>query len=208
MEELALQAEIQDWKRRRRSRRRPAGRPRGCAAPGIPYSGSPATGRSIAARWTRIWCVRPVSSRTRSSAWRSSSSSSSKCVTAARGVAVSREWRSRSRRSRPIGASIVPRRDRGLPDDEREVLAGRAHGAARVAAAARAPPASARRRAAPTCPGRGGGRSRAASSSPPSAPASASAVRERAARVTGSRDGRRRRPACRRRGGARPRRRS
>src|SRR5437879_296 len=34
MEELPLQAEAQGWKRRRRSRRRPAGRPRGYAAPG------------------------------------------------------------------------------------------------------------------------------------------------------------------------------
>ena len=32
-----------------------------------PYSGSPATGWPIASRWARIWCVRPVSSRTRSS---------------------------------------------------------------------------------------------------------------------------------------------
>ena len=35
--------------------------------PGVPYSGSPATGWPIACRCARIWCVRPVSRRTRSS---------------------------------------------------------------------------------------------------------------------------------------------
>ena len=37
------------------------------SAAGVPYSGSPATGWPIACRWARIWCVRPVSRRTRSS---------------------------------------------------------------------------------------------------------------------------------------------
>ncbi len=59
--------------------------------------------------------MRPVSSRTRRRAWRASSSSTSKCVTAARGASVSSDRRTRSWRSRPIGASIVPRRDRGRP---------------------------------------------------------------------------------------------
>ncbi len=34
VQELPLEPEVQGWKRRRRSRRRPAHRPRGCAAPG------------------------------------------------------------------------------------------------------------------------------------------------------------------------------
>ena len=73
------------------------------------------TGRSIAARWTRIWCVRPVSSRTPSSARSPSGSRSSNQVTASRGVSVSSEWRVRSVRSRPIGASMRPVRERGPP---------------------------------------------------------------------------------------------
>ena len=36
---------------------------RGRGGPRVPYSGSPATGWPIAAKWTRIWCVRPVSRR-------------------------------------------------------------------------------------------------------------------------------------------------
>ena len=52
--------------------RRPAARRAGTGArgrrrPGVPYSGSPATGWPMACRWARIWCVRPVSRRTRSS---------------------------------------------------------------------------------------------------------------------------------------------
>ena len=37
-------------------------------SPRTPYWASPETGRSIAARWTRTWCVRPVSSLTSRSA--------------------------------------------------------------------------------------------------------------------------------------------
>ena len=44
-----------------------------------------------------------------------SSSSTSNHVTASRGVGVSSEWRVRSMRSRPIGASIRPVRERGAP---------------------------------------------------------------------------------------------
>ena len=44
--------------------------------PGVPYSGSPATGCPIAWRCTRIWWVRPVSSRTRSSEYSGSARSS------------------------------------------------------------------------------------------------------------------------------------
>ena len=79
------------------------------------------SGSSIASRWTRIWCVRPVSSRSSSSARGPSSSTTSKCVTASRGVAVSSEWRVLSSRSRPIGASIRPVRERGAALHEREV---------------------------------------------------------------------------------------
>ena len=92
-------------------------------------------GRPIASRWTRIWCVRPVSRRTSRSVRSGRASRSSNHVTASRGVSVSSEWRVRSPRSRPIGAVIRPVRERdalvrparvddeasGLVDDE-EVL--------------------------------------------------------------------------------------
>ena len=79
-------------------------------------------GRPIAARWTRIWCVRPVSRRTRAARARPSSSATSKCVTASRGVSVSSERRVGSRavaadrRLDPPGARARP------AADEREVL--------------------------------------------------------------------------------------
>src|SRR5436190_9644023 len=50
-----------------------------------------------------------------SSACRGNSSATSKWDTACRGASLSSDRRSGSRRSRPIGASIVPRRDRGRP---------------------------------------------------------------------------------------------
>ena len=53
--------------------------------PRTPYWGSPDTGWPIAARWTRIWWVRPVSSITRSSAVVGSRRSISKWVRASRG---------------------------------------------------------------------------------------------------------------------------
>ena len=81
----------------------------------MPYSGSPATGWPMASRWARIWWVRPVSSRTRSSVVAGSASSSAKCVTAPRGWSVSVLTRVRWRRSRPRGASIVPVRAGGRP---------------------------------------------------------------------------------------------
>ena len=34
-----------------------------------PYTGSPTIGKPVWARCTRIWCVRPVSSVTRTSVW-------------------------------------------------------------------------------------------------------------------------------------------
>ena len=94
MQELALEVEVAARRRR----------------------GRPTTGRSIAARWTRIWCVRPVSSRTRSSACSGRSSTTSKCVTASRGrVRVERL----AGRLGAVAADRAPRsgrcRERGRP---------------------------------------------------------------------------------------------
>ena len=86
--------------------------------------GSPATGRSIAARWTRIWCVRPVSSRTREQ--RVARQQLLELEVRHRRRAACRcraSGGARSCRSRPIGASIVPAPRARPPDDEREVLA-------------------------------------------------------------------------------------
>ena len=90
-------------------------------------------GWPIASRCARIWCVRPVSSRTRSSVSCGSARSTSKCVTASRGSSVSVETRVRTRRSRPERRvdRAAPRRRAAL--DEREVLA---HQLARARAAA------------------------------------------------------------------------
>ena len=123
----------------RRARRRPAAprdrvrerEPRGVQelalepvrGPARRTPGRPRPGWPIASRCARIWCVRPVSSRTRSSVSRGSARSTSKCVTASRGSSVSVEMRVRTRRSRPSGASIVPRARRRPALDEREVLA-------------------------------------------------------------------------------------
>ena len=127
--------EVGGQRRRRRRPRRPwpgarnrsryacrncRSRPR---SPRTPYCASPATGRSIAARWTRIWCVLPVSSLTSRSACSASVSRTSKCVTASRGSSVSSERRVGSRRSRPIGASMRPLARARTPADEREVAA-------------------------------------------------------------------------------------
>ena len=102
--------------------------------------GSPQTGRPIASRWTRIWCVRPVSSRTlEQRPWLRASRRRSNQVTASRGVAVSSEWRVRSRRSRPIGASIRPVRERGVAAHEREVACARPRARGSAPAARRAP---------------------------------------------------------------------
>ena len=59
--------------------------------------------------------MRPVSRRTRSNACSGRSSTTSKCVTASRGVSVSSDCRVGSERSRPIAASIRPALDRGRP---------------------------------------------------------------------------------------------
>ena len=116
-----------------------------------------------------------------SSACAASSSATSNRVTASRGVVACRaSGASRSRRSRPIGASIRPDRDRGVPADEREVAALELAPAARAPAAARAPPRSARRRAARRCRGRAGGRC------PGRSVLSARGVERRAARARAS----------------------
>ncbi len=83
--------------------------------------GRPTTGRSIAARWTRIWCIRPVSSRTRSSACRPRSSLDLEVRhRLARRVGVERDARrvaavAPDRRLDPAGprARTAPRRARG-----------------------------------------------------------------------------------------------
>ena len=80
-----------------------------------PYSRSPQSGWPIARKCARIWCVRPVSRRTRSRLDVGRASSSAKCVRASRGVAVAIDIRRRRRRSRPSGASIVPARAGGRP---------------------------------------------------------------------------------------------
>src|SRR6266567_239500 len=61
-----ISAPVRGWRRRSRhawsiGRSAPASRP--------PYSASPAIGCPSAARWTRIWCVRPVSRSQRNSVW-------------------------------------------------------------------------------------------------------------------------------------------
>ena len=126
----------------------------------VPYSGSPTTGWPMASRCARIWCVRPVSSRTRSSVSAGSARSTSKCVTAVRGSSVSVETRVRTRRSRPSGASIVPAPRGGPALDQREVLAHEL--APRELRLERRVDglATARRRAGPRCRGRAGARSR------------------------------------------------
>ena len=151
---------------RRSGRRRPGGRSRRGGR------GSGASGRSRAARAG----ARAVGR----------SSSSSKCVTAARGVSVSSEWRSRSWRSRPIGASIVPRRDRGFPTTSarysrvsarrRTSRCSPSYASCERATTSR-PDVSRSRRW--TIPGR--------SSSPPCGAGGGKRLRERAARVPGRR---------------------
>src|SRR5215218_5524068 len=60
----------------------------------------------MAERWTRIWWVRPVSSRTRSMLCRSASATTSKCVTA--GFPTPAAMSVGLSGSRPTGASMVP----------------------------------------------------------------------------------------------------
>ena len=95
----------------------------GRSRPAAPYSGSPQTGWPIACRCTRIWCVRPVSRRTRSSVACGSARSISKCVIAAsRGVGVGRHARAHAAvaADRRVDRAAARRR---AALDEREVLA-------------------------------------------------------------------------------------
>ena len=177
------------------------------AAPRCRIRGRRRPGWPIASRWARIWCVRPVSSVTRSSVSSGSARSVSKWVTAWCGSSVSVEIRVRTRRSRPSGASIVPRRAGGRPSTSARysrVICARAQcGLQRGVGAPRRAPAA----AGPTCRGRAGAR-RPGARGParrrraPRAPGRACPARAR------GRDGRRRPAACRSRTGARPRRRS
>ena len=99
----------------------------------MPYSGSPATGWPIACRCARIWCVRPVSRRTRSSVVAAARARSRSACTASRGVVGVR------RHPRAHAAVAADRRvDRAAARgraalDEREVLARRSRGAASAA---------------------------------------------------------------------------
>ena len=147
--------------------------------------------------------MRPVSSRTSSSARSARSSRSSNSVTASRGVAVSSEWRV------PVAAIAAdrrldpPRARARLTTHEREVAPLDLASPDQLAAGARAPRASGRPRAGPTCLGRAGERSPVGPRPRPRRRARggrARACRSRAHR----RGGRRARRACRRRADARP----
>ena len=69
----------------------------------------------IAAKCTRIWCVRPVSRRASTSVSAGSASITVKCVRASRAPRPRTARFSGARWSRPSGASIVPERERGRP---------------------------------------------------------------------------------------------
>ena len=102
-------------------------------AAGVPYRGSPATGWPIAAKWARIWCVRPVSSRASTSVSAGSTSRTSKCV---RAVA-----RPAPADGPPLGRPVVAAerrvdrpRARARPAlDQRQVRRGRPRGALIIA---------------------------------------------------------------------------
>ena len=165
----------------KRSRARAGTGARARDRPSRRTSGSPETGRSIAARWTRIWCVRPVSRRTSSSACSGRSSTTSNRVTASRGSSVSSDRRVGSRRSRPIGASIRPvasadararARDSGARPHARRIASWSAPYACSERATTSRPDVS--RSSRWTIPGRSG-------SSPPAAPSVRSCAGERPA---------------------------
>ena len=173
---------------------------------GDAVDGSPTTGRSIAARCTRIWCIRPVSSVTRRSACSGQSSIHLEVRDRlARRVAVERDRAS----GRPGRGRSAPRSARcaTAAGPSRERVYVRSSARSRTSrSAARTPPASARRPSGPRCRGRGGGRSRAARLSARDLPGER--VDERARSRARRPDARRARPACRSRAGARPPRRS
>ena len=132
------------------------------SSPAWPYSGSPATGWPIACRWTRIWCVRPVSSRRLSSEVRGQRPLEREVgARLPRAGAADGHPRAHARVA-PDGRVDRPRARRRAALDERQVFAfDLAAPPARPAAGGGpprcAPPPSGRR-----CRGRGGGRSRRA----------------------------------------------
>ena len=157
---------------------------------------------------TRIWCVRPVSRRTRSSVVAGQRALDLEVGDGRRAACRCRSTsRVRTRRSRPIGASIVPAARRRAALDEREVLALASRGARSAACSARWAASCARPRAGPRCRGPGGGRCRRAPGPrrrPPGPPAPGRACPSRWP-ARGVHD--HARPACRHQQVRRPRRR-
>ena len=93
------------------------------SSPGVPYSGSPHTGWPIAFRWTRIWWVRPVSRRRRSSEVRSKRALEREVrARLARVGAADRHARAHARVAPDRGLDR-PRARRRAALDERQVLA-------------------------------------------------------------------------------------
>ena len=172
------------------------------AAP--PYWGSPQIGWPIAAMWARIWCVRPVSSRTRRSVVRGQASSISKWVRATRGWSVRTDMSVRraavapDRRVDRAGARV------GTALHEREVLALELALADQLLERAVDARRTSRPPSAPRCRGRAGGRCPAATDRArrPRGPRAPGRASRSGARAPGAP---RRRPACRRPAGGRPR---
>ena len=131
------------------------------SAPAVPYSGSPATGLPIACRCTRIWWVRPVSSRRRSSDARERAIEREVGAGLARKIAADRHARAHSGVAPDRRLDRAAARAAGGPRPARGI---RARSAARRApvAAAGGPPRSGRRRAGQRCRGPGGARCRRA----------------------------------------------
>ena len=159
------------------------------------------------ARCTRIWCVRPVWMRTRSSAAPSSVSTTVYDVSAARPPRARTDMRLRWTGSRPMGALDRPcaRRGHAEHDGQRTPSPPCARRTARPARGASRrpwPPPSGRR-----CRGRAGARCRAAARRRRRrGRARGAAARSPACRRAGPRrDGRPGRPACPPRAGGRPR---
>ena len=127
--------------------------------PGVPYSGSPHTGWPIARRWTRIWWVRPVSRRSRSSEVRSKRALEREVGARLARVGAADGHARAHARVAPDRRLDRPRARRRAALDQRQVLALDQPLATARPAAAGGPPPSARRRAAPRCRGRADGRS-------------------------------------------------
>ena len=175
-------------------------------ARGCRRDGSPETGRSIAARCTRIWSVRPVSSRMRRNV-----AGRRRLVELEVGHGDTRRGRV-ERVPKPVvtgrvrsGASIVPAAANEVSPRRARGIHASAPGAGPAAATARRSGATGRRRATRTWPGRGG--ERCPVDPPPHPRLLRPRERERACRPRArARDGQRRLPACPPRASARPRR--